>query len=198
MFSRYDIPETLISDNGPQYKSIEFLMFMEEYGISRVTSSPRYPMSNGEAERAVQTVKTLLKKSKDPYKSMLAYRSTPLRNGFSPSQLMFGRKLRTSIPIHPLQLIPKWPDFDLVQQREQEDQVKQKADFDRRHGVGVLPKLQIGDKVFVKDPDSTCRGIVSDTSNTPRSYVIQTPSGLFRRNRRMLTKTPMKPDEDRK
>ena len=62
----------------------------------------------------------------------------------------------------------------------------------------MLRKLQTGDKVFVKDPNSTYRGVVSDTSNTPRSYVIQTPSGLFRRNRRMLTKIPKKPDEDGK
>ena len=76
LFARYGIPETLVSDNGPQYKSEQFNQFMEEYDISHITSSPRYPMSNGEAERAVQTVKSLLSKCRDPHRAMLAYRST--------------------------------------------------------------------------------------------------------------------------
>ena len=34
--------------------------------------------SNGEAERAVRTIKNLLKKSADPYMAMLIYRTTPM------------------------------------------------------------------------------------------------------------------------
>ena len=37
------------------------------YGFTHVTSSPRFPQANGEAEQAVATVKNLLKKSVDPY-----------------------------------------------------------------------------------------------------------------------------------
>ena len=79
-----------------------------------MTSIVRYPQSNGESERAVQTVKAMLRKAIYPYISMLAYRSTPLRNGFSPSELMLGRKLRTSLPVIPTKLVLQWPDFDLV------------------------------------------------------------------------------------
>ena len=51
------------------------------------------PPSNGEAERAVATIKNLLKKEGEPYLACLAYQSTPLAIGFSPSQLLMGRTL---------------------------------------------------------------------------------------------------------
>lgn len=66
MFSRHDIPNTVCSDNGPQYASSESKSFAKLYGFTHITSSPLYSQTNGEAERAVQTVKQLIKKSKDP------------------------------------------------------------------------------------------------------------------------------------
>ena len=61
VFSRHGIPETICSDNGPQYSAQEFAEFATAYNFSHVTSSPHFPQSNGHAERAVQTVKELLK-----------------------------------------------------------------------------------------------------------------------------------------
>ena len=78
ILSRHGIPETVMSDNGPQYSASVFTSFAEEYGFKRITSSLKYPQANGAAERAVKTVKQLLEKNSDPYLSMLAYRSTPL------------------------------------------------------------------------------------------------------------------------
>ena len=54
IFARHGIPETVVSDNGPQYASYEFARFASEDGFIHVTSSPRYPQSNGKAERPVQ------------------------------------------------------------------------------------------------------------------------------------------------
>ena len=77
VFARHGIPETLQSDNGPQYSSQEFTQFAEMYGFIHVSSSPRYPQSNGQVECLIQTVKRMLQKSNDPHLAILSYWSTP-------------------------------------------------------------------------------------------------------------------------
>jgi len=57
------------------------------------------------------TVKDLLNKSKDSYLTILAYRSTPLENGYSPAELLMGRKLRTAIPTTLQTLKPQLPNI---------------------------------------------------------------------------------------
>lgn len=91
MFAHHGIPKVLVSDNGPQFAARSFSTFAANYEFQHITSSPKFPQSNGEAERAVQTVKNLLKKAEDLYLALLAYRTTPLRNGFSPAELLMGR-----------------------------------------------------------------------------------------------------------
>ena len=64
IFGRQGIPETVVSDNGPQFSSREFSKFAGTCGFTHLRSSPLHPQGKGEAERAVQTVKNLLKKPK--------------------------------------------------------------------------------------------------------------------------------------
>jgi len=107
IFSHYGIPEILISDNGPQYSPNEFAAFAKLYNFHHSTSSPLFPQSNGQAERAVQTVKKLLRRSDDLYMAHLTYCSTPIPwCNFSPSELLMGRCLHTTIPTTTEQLTP--------------------------------------------------------------------------------------------
>jgi len=39
-FAKYDIPDELISDNGPQYSSLAFREFSNNYGFVNTTTSP--------------------------------------------------------------------------------------------------------------------------------------------------------------
>ena len=61
IFSRGGIPHTLVSDNGPYFKSQEFKDVLDWLEVLHKPTSPYHPSSNGQAERFVQTVKQALK-----------------------------------------------------------------------------------------------------------------------------------------
>ena len=191
VFSRYGIPETVISDNGPQYSSNEFDTFAKKYNFHHVTSSPLFPQSNGQVERAVQTVKRLLKRSDDAYMALLTYRSTPLPwCNLSPSELLMGRRLRTTLPIVKDQLAPPWPYLDEFQKLNEQFKQRQKADYDRRHRSHHLPAIPNDTEVWVTSGATPSPGRVTAHSSAPRSYIVDTPQGEMRRNRLHLNVVP--------
>lgn len=61
-FSHKDIPEIMVSDNATCFTSEEFQEFAKKNGIRHITSVPYHPSSNGLAEQAVQTFKSLMTK----------------------------------------------------------------------------------------------------------------------------------------
>ena len=95
VFACHGIPQTLRTDNRPQYSSYEFKTFCKQFRIEHETSSPHFQSSNGEAECAIQTVKRLWKKTSDKHLVLLDYRTRPLHCvNLSPSQLLIGRRPR--------------------------------------------------------------------------------------------------------
>ncbi|KAI4884332.1 hypothetical protein NFI96_019149, partial [Prochilodus magdalenae] len=64
MFSRYGLPEVLVSDNGPQFVLDEFARFLKANGVKHMRSAPFHPATNGLAERFVQTLKHSLRSSR--------------------------------------------------------------------------------------------------------------------------------------
>ena len=74
-FVRHGIPDELITDNGPQFESREYLSFAQEYGFAIVKSSLYHSWGNGKAESVVKIAKNILKKyrKEDPYLALLAY-----------------------------------------------------------------------------------------------------------------------------
>ena len=150
VFSRHGIPETVMSDNGPQYASQEFTEFARSYDFCHVTSSPHFPQSNGQAERTVQTVKKLLKESDDPYMALLNYRTTSFPwCGLSPAQLLMGRQLRANLPLTEEQLCPQWPYLGEFRRQNNLFKSKQKRDYDRRHRVRSLPLIPDDSEVWI-------------------------------------------------
>lgn len=129
IFSRQGVAEVLVTDNAPQFSASSFSAFAAEYDFIHVTSSPYHAQSNGEAERAVKTVKGLLKKNKDPYRALLAYRVTPLHHGPSPAELLMGRRLRSPLPVSPAQLKPRWPNRKAFAERDKRLKQTQTGDF---------------------------------------------------------------------
>ena len=65
-------------------------------------------------------MKTLLKKGNEPYLVPLAYKSTPLSNGYSPAELQMNRKLRMDVPSSREARKSLVPDRKLLVEREEE------------------------------------------------------------------------------
>ena len=106
MFATHGIPETIVTDNGSVFTSKEFNHFTDMNGIKHLNTEPYHPASNGLAERAVQTLKTGLKKMtagniEDKLARFLfQYRITPhTTTGQSPAELLMGRRPRSYLDI---------------------------------------------------------------------------------------------------
>ena len=191
IFARHGVPEVLKSDNGPQYSSAEFKSFTSSYGIQHVTSSPKFPQSNGEAERCVQTVKNLLKKSDDPYAALLSYRATSLTwCEHSPAELSMGRRLRTSVPQAERMLVPQWTYLPRVRELHESYKRKQKENYDTRYRTRDLPMIPDNTAVWITTEEEPVRGTIVSPADRPRSYVVDTPTGRLQRNRSQLRVLP--------
>ena len=75
---------------------------LKDICVTPTTSSANNPASNRLAESAVKSAKNLLRKSieeKSNYPEVLChFNTTPREDGYSPSELFHGRKLRTYLP----------------------------------------------------------------------------------------------------
>ena len=189
IFARHGIPEEVVADNMP-FGSREFQEFARNWNFSVTTTSPNYPQSNGQAERAIQTVKGLLRKAEqsgtDPSIALLQYRNAPIAGStFSPAQLLMSRNLRSRIPTSANLLKPKVTDGKSQLQHRQD---KQKAYYDRH--TKQLQSLKSGDVVRIRHNGKWVRGVIWNQHHAPRSYMVKTENGLLlRRNRRHLIHT---------
>jgi len=178
----------MITDNGFQYSAKEFEDFAKTYDFCHKTSSPYHPQGNGEAERAVKTIKKLLKGSKDPHLALLSYRTTPLPwCNHSPAQLLMGRHIRANLPISTALLKPEWPDLQAFQRQDSSYKEKMKKQYDRRHRARELPILDEDIPVFIangRDSNIIPGRIIERASD--RLYLVDTPTGISRRNRSHL------------
>ena len=108
VFSTHGLPDILVSDNGSAFSSSEFEEFVKRNGFRHIRVAPYHPASNGAAERAVQTLKEYLSKTRGDLDTRLSrflfqYRLTPhTSTGSSPAELLFGRRPKSHLDfIHP-------------------------------------------------------------------------------------------------
>ena len=60
LFCRTGVPDIIWSDEGPQFTSKSFQDFAKEWEFTHITSTPRYPQSNGKIEATVKSMKKLI------------------------------------------------------------------------------------------------------------------------------------------
>ena len=190
IFARHGIPDEVVADNMP-FSSNAFRKFASARGFEVSTSSPRYPQSNGMSERAIQTIKNVLKKAcedgNDPYIALLEYRNTPI-SGLkeSPAQLLMSRMLKSKLPTVESVLKPRV--VDNPQQKLQQRSDKQKMYYDRN--AKPIPSIKEGEAARVRKGKTWEPAIVTAQHTAPRSYIVKTPDGTaYRRNRRHLLPT---------
>ena len=103
IFSEYTPPQALITGNGPWCTSKEFEEFGKDYNIEHIMSSPHYHEGNGLTEKYIDNVKNWLQKTKDlkqdPYKSMLIYQTTPLKNNLQPTLELHNKHAWTNLSV---------------------------------------------------------------------------------------------------
>lgn len=192
-FSRHGIPDILVTDNVSQIVSQEFIQFATDWEFNHVTSSPRYPKSNGKAESAVKVAKNVFKKARkdgrDPWLALLDYRNTPTEGtNSSPAQRLMSRGTRTLLPTATSLLHPKVVEgVD-----EQIKQKKQKAKYYDDRTAKILPEIEVGQEVRVAPTErnkpwkrATCVQKLSG-----RSYLVKTSKETVRRNRQSLKPAP--------
>ena len=187
-FARHGVPEVVMSDNGPQFSCGEFREFAQRWDFENITSSPRYPQSNGQVERAIGTVKNLVKKAmedgNDVQLALLNFRNT-VREGFSasPAQLLFGRRCRTLLTIQRSRLIPKLAN-DVYRDKKIAKNA-QMAQYNK--SAHHLNPLVPGDAIRMKLPGQDTWTLGECTKKlSKRSYVVLVQGHTYRRNRRHL------------
>ncbi len=105
IFATHELPQKIVSDNGPLFTSDKFKKFMQaNNGIRHITLAPYHPSTNGLAERAVQTVKNGLRQMKGEAveeklsRFLMKYKNhSSFNHRISPSQLLMGHRLRTRL-----------------------------------------------------------------------------------------------------
>jgi len=138
-FAVHGIPSKLLTDNGPQFASREFIGFASEH----VASSPYFPQSNGFAENAVKQAKRLLerceKDGSDLLLGLLNFRNVPRDQVLaSPAQRLMSRRTRCVLPVARKLLIPKALNTRHVSSHLKLKRQQQKSYHDQ-HAKPLLP-----------------------------------------------------------
>lgn len=168
-FARYGYIDELVTDNGPQFSSFEFKKFAKEFQFTHTTSSPHYSQSMGQTERYVQTVKSMLKKSTDPYKALLDYRNTPLDGiNLSPAQLHIGRRLKSNLPVRAELLKQKGYDSkstkNLLRKRQRKTEF-----YYNKHSGRPHTDLHENQTVMISNNKQMVPGKVVEKHSAPRT-----------------------------
>ena len=185
LFAVEGAPERVQTDNGPPFFGEEFKALMTSYGIEYYTSSPNYAPSNGFIERQVQSVKRCMVKALELKKPLLFaladLRATAIDDGLpSPAEILHGRNMTTGRPVS--------IDMANVRERLIQRQLRQKAHFDKHHGVKEQRHLVTGEEVYFSGSNNEMfYATVVGTSDTDRSYDVRDVNGrVWRRNRSHL------------
>ena len=154
IFCTHGLPQSLKTDNGPQFVSEEFEVFLKENDIKHRTSTPLWPQATGEVERQNRSLLKTLKIAKTERKNLwtelrkflTAYRTTPHSiRGVTPAKLLFNREVRSKVPE-----LRKSGCTD-SEARDKDAEMKQSTtDYADKKRRAQESDLELGDQVLLK------------------------------------------------
>ena len=159
IFRTYRLPETVRSDNGPPFASMEFEGFLEYLGIEHKKGVPYWPQSNGEVERCNETLLKIVRiarlEGRDWRRALedflFQYRVTlHTVTGISPAKLLMGRELRDKLPkveIRGTMTEPQWQQ--LLKERDARAKLRQKEYADKTRAA-KFSDIEEGDQVLLR------------------------------------------------
>ena len=175
VFSDFGIPQNIISDNGPCYKSQEFNNFCARFEINHIIGASCNHQANSIAECMIQTIKHLMVKNQnDIWLAQLVLKATPITGiDRSLAELLCNRHFRTNIP-----MIEHASSLSSQTKLCNEDSTKYQT------GSKALVPLNLGTCVlYDKNPDNSIKrpdwskAVVTDIDGPGRKYKIENDSG---------------------
>ena len=198
-FSMLGSPNSLRSDQGPQFRASLMQDFLKKWNVLWIPSSPHNAQSNGHAESMVKIVKHLLAKtggridSSEFLEGLLEIRNTPKADGLSPAQRLFGRSLRSRLPAHPSTFAMDNSSVREADERKSILDKKQKLHYDKN--TRPSKEFTVGDRILIQDHVSKRwkrEGTVIRVAN--RRIQVQFPDGRSTwRNRKFISSAPSEP-----
>ena len=187
IFATHGLPAQLVSDNGPQFSSEEFISFLKANGIQELKSAPYHPKTNGLAERFVRTLKEALTADKSSRSIqhkvnnfLLQYRNCPhATTGNSPAIMLMGRSLRSRLDLMK-------PDVGQRMQNAQKAQTLQQ-------NSGRMLTFEVGQTVLARNYGRGNRWVISvvHKQNGPISYVVKVGNTHWKRHLDQLRSTEL-------
>ena len=126
----------------------------------------------------------------DPEKSLYVWRNIPRADGFSPAQLLFGRRQFTALPA----VSQAYSFYDIEEAQKSRDKIFNSHIPSHDQGTGFLPDLSPGDKVAIQHPktgDWTQRGVMVSVCSSGQSYKVDCDGKICTRSRKLLCSDPL-------
>ena len=144
VFSRYGIPDQIVTDNGPQFTAEKFKQFCVGNGINHTLTAPYRASTSGEVERFVQTFKIHQCRSiRELYRRifcqfLLHYWGTPrTTTGKTPAEIMFSRNIKTRTDLL---------HAESVERHSKLEKSRSEASFEKN-----ACELEVGDAVWMRN-----------------------------------------------
>ena len=92
-------------------------------------------------------------------------------------------------------LLPQWSYLNDFRSKNKKFKASQQHHYNRRHKAKDLPPIPDDTDVWITSEENPIRGRVTAPADSPRSYIVETPSGQLHRNRCHLNVVPPQQDD---